>query len=180
MLVKRLIIQFIALIFLASCTVHNWYKPQGYRVFRQLPKGGSPGFTLGWLHGCESGMATQFGGGFYMTFYEWKKDPDISSSNPDIAKIKNRYKRELKNVNWNDENDIKRNLNDYRSIFWSAHIFCRHSAIGVLQMAGGRSSGEGFTPPVAGDARYDPTQHSIGNVWKLHGKGDTRIGTGLW
>ena len=81
---------------LSSCFwVPNWYKPQGYFIFRQAPKEGSPGFKLGWIHGCESGMGTQFGGTMYMTFYTWKKDPDISSSSPDINKIRNRYKKEL-------------------------------------------------------------------------------------
>ena len=171
----------IATLLLQSCFwVPNWYKPQGYTIFRQMPKGGSPGFDLGWMHGCESGLGTQFGGKMYMTFYTWKKDPDISSNNPDIEKIRKRYPVKLQKVNWNDPGDVKRNLDDYKVIFWSAHIFCRHAAIGLLQTAGGFEPSTGFTPPVAGEVRYDPRNHSIGNVWKLHGKGDTRIGTGFW
>ena len=166
---------------LQSCFwVPNWYKPQGYTIFRQMPKCGSPGFNLGWMHGCESGLGTQFGGKMYMTFYTWNKDPDISSNDPDIEKIRNRYPVKLQKVNWNDPKDVKRNLDDYKVIFWSAHIFCRHAAIGLLQTAGGFEPSTGFTPPVAGEVRYDPRDHSIGNVWKLHGKGDTRIGTGFW
>lgn len=166
---------------LSSCVwVKNWYKPQGYFVFRQMPENGSPGFNLGWTHGCESGLGTQFGGKMYMTFYTWKKDPDISSAQPDVEAIKKRYPKELKDVNWDNAAEVKRNFDDYKAVFWSAHIFCRHSAIGMLQTAGTAASATGFTPPVAGDTRYDPAHHSIGNVWKLHGKGDTRIGTGFW
>ena len=53
-------------------------------------------------------------------------------------------------------------------------MFCRHTVLGILQTAG-------MDPTLPGDARYNPVSHSIGNVWKLTGKGDTRIGaTGLW
>ena len=67
-------------------------------IFRHAPKEGSPGFRLGWMHGCESGLGTQFGGAIYQSFYSWKRDVDIASSNPDYKKIKNRYKKELKDV----------------------------------------------------------------------------------
>lgn len=172
MVFKKLLI-FTLLIALATCTP-NWYKPIGYRLFRQMPKGGSPGFNLGWVHGCESGLGTQFGGAIYMNFYTWQRDSDIVSSAPDIDKIRKRYKKELKDVNWNDSNDIKRNFRDYNKIFWSAHAFCRHSVVGTLQAAS-------MDPPLAGEVRYNPAAHHLGSIWKLDGKGDVRIGSkGLW
>ena len=108
-----------------------------------------------------------------MSFYSWSKDADIVSSNPDIAKIKTRYKKELKDVNWNDPADVKKNFSDYDTIFWGAHAFCRHSALGILQTAG-------MDPPLPGQERYNPMSHSLGNIWKMNGRGDTRIGTGNW
>lgn len=164
------------LLFVSSCSVRNWYKPMGYRIFKQMPKGGSPGFELGWIHGCESGLATQFGGAIYMSFYKWKKDPDIVASNrtpEQIKRIKRRYKKELKNINWEDSLSINKNFSDYNRIFWLAHIFCRHAALGGLQMSG-------MTPPLPGQTRYDPGAHSIGNVYKINATGDTRLGTGYW
>ena len=156
----------------ASCGKY-WYKPMGH-LFNKMPKNGSPGFKLGWEHGCNSGLGSQFGGAIYMSFYTWTKDVDIMSSNPDIPKIRNRYKKELKDINWNDPNDISKNFSDYKKIFWGAHIFCRHSVLGILQTAG-------MDPSLAGKPRYSPGAHSIGNVWNLKGKGDVRIGsTGHW
>lgn len=166
---NKIIIIF-TLIFLNSC-VANWYKPMGYRVFKQMPKGGSPGFELGWIHGCQSGLGSQFGGSFYMSFYSWSRDPDISSSTPNIDVIRNRYKKELKKINWNNPEEIKKNFDDYNKIFWSAHIFCRHSILGTLQSAG-------MTPPLPSQQRYDPSAHNIGSIWKINGKGDTRFATG--
>jgi hypothetical protein len=168
---KKIII--ITLIFFLTSCYRNWYKPAGY-LFTNMPKGGTPGFELGWIQGCESGLGTQFGSAFYMTMYTWNRDPDITSSKPDIEKIRNRYKKELKDVNWNDANDIKKNFNDYNTIFWAAHAFCRHSTVGMLQTAG-------LTPDLIKEGRWKPEQHSIGAVWKLTGKGDVRIGaSGLW
>lgn len=160
------------ILFLPSCNKY-WYKPMNY-LFNKMPKDGSPGFKLGWEHGCHSGLGSQFGGAFYMTMYTWKKDPDIMSSNPDIKKIRNRYKKELKDVDWNNPADIKKNFSDYKKIFWGAHIFCRHSVLGLLQTAG-------MDPSLPGKTRYDPGAHSLRNVWNLQGKGDVRIGsTGHW
>ena len=70
----------IILLFLTlnSCSPY-WYKPMGF-IFNHVPKEGSPGFRLGWMHGCESGLGTQFGGAIYQSFYSWKRDPDIASS----------------------------------------------------------------------------------------------------
>lgn len=138
-----------------------------------MPKNGSPGFKLGWIHGCQSGLGTQFGNAMFQTFYSWSRDPDITSVNPDIAKIRARYRKELIGINWNDREDIKRNFSDYNRIFWGAHVFCRHSVLGILQTAD-------MAPPLPGQERYDPAKNSISNVWKLNGKGDTRLGTGMW
>lgn len=168
-------ITILLILFSTSC-VKNWYKPYGYRIFSKMPSGGTPGFNLGWIHGCESGLGTQFSPGIYMSFYGWSKDPDIASSNPDVNKIRQRYKKELKNINWNSEADIKKNFSDYNTIFWGAHAFCRHSMLQTAQMAD-------MTPPLPGETRYDPAKHSIGNVWKLNARGDSRIGSGatsLW
>lgn len=166
------ILAIITIIFLSACA-KNWYKPMGQVLFSQMPKGGSPGYELGWIHGCESGLGSQFAGALYMNFYTWKRDTDIALSEPDYDKIRRRYKKELANVNWNDINDIKKNLSDYNTIFWGAHAFCRHSALGILQTAT-------MDPKLAGQDRYNPMEHSLGNVWKMTGKGDTRIGTGNW
>ncbi len=165
------LIAILLLLILSGC-YKNWYKPMGY-IFKNVPKNGSPGFTLGWIHGCESGLGTQFGGAIYQTFYSWHRDPDITSSNPDIAKIRKRYRKELRAVNWNDQRDIDKNFSDYNTIFWGAHAFCRHSVLGTLQTAN-------MNPALPSEERYDPMAHSIGNIWKITGKGDTRIGTGLW
>lgn len=164
----------IFLIIAVTCCVPNWYKPFGWRMFRQMPKDGTPGLRLGWLHGCESGLGTQFGGALFMTFYTWKRDADITSANPNVEVIRKRYKKELKGVDWNNPADIKKNFSDYNGIIWTAHAFCRHSLLGTLQSAD-------MTPKIPGQDRYDPTAHSVSNVWRLHGKGDVRIGkSGLW
>jgi hypothetical protein len=136
-----------------------------------MPKGGSPGFELGWIHGCQSGLGSQFGGAVYMTFYTWSRDPDITSVNPNIPKIRERYKKELKDVNWDNPEEVKKNFSDYNTVFWRAHIFCRHSVLGTLQSAG-------MSPSLPSRTRYDPGAHHIGSIWKIDGKGDTRISTG--
>jgi hypothetical protein len=172
MIFKKLLTIF--LIFSLTNCVPNWYKPMGYRVFRKMPKEGSPGFKLGWIHGCESGLGTQFGGSFFMSFYSWHRDPDIVAAFPDIPKIRARYKKELKGIDWNNKKEVKKNFDDYNAIFWGAHYFCRQTVLGSLQSAS-------MNPTLPGEERYDPGAHSVGNVWKLNGRGDTRIGsTGLW
>jgi len=45
--------------------------------------------------------------------------------------------------------------------------------LGILQTAD-------MSPPLPGQERYNPMGHSLGNIWKMNGKGDTRIGTGNW
>lgn len=171
MLKKTLLI---LLIFSLTSCVENWYKPMGWVLFRQMPKGGTPGYELGWIHGCQSGLGTQFGTSIYQSVYRWSRDADIASANPDIEKIRERYKKELKKVNWNDLDEVRRNFSDYNTIFWGAHVFCRHSVVGIAQAAG-------MAPPNPGAERYDPAAHNLGSVWKLNGRGDTRIGSaGLW
>ena len=106
-----------------------------------------------------------------MTFYTWSRDIDIASSNPNVTAIRERYKKELKNVNWSNPKEVKKNFSDYNTIFWGAHAFCRHSALGLLQSAE-------MDPPLPGEDRYDPGKHSLSNVWRIHSKGDTRISRG--
>lgn len=170
---KKILTIFLVL-FLSNCSTPNWYKPYGYLLFRQMPKGGTPGFRLGWVHGCESGLGTQFAGAVYMSFYTWKRDPDIASIDPNIPKIRARYKKELRDVNWNNAAEVKKNFSDYNTIFWGAHAFCRHSALGVLHTAD-------MEPPLPGDERYKMGAHSIGNVFKIT-KRDVRLGVngGMW
>ena len=172
-MLKKILLIF-SILFISSCHP-NWYKPHG-KLFRQMPEG-SPGFQLGWLHGCQSGMGTQFGSAIFMTFYGWSRDIDITSVTPNIEAIKKRYPKKLKGVNWNDLNDIKKNFSDYNTIFWAAHAFCRHSTLGILQNSG-------LEPDLSAGGRWHPHQHTIGAAWKMTGKGDTRIGAGgnssLW
>ncbi len=169
---------FILLIILSSSSCSRyWYKPYG-RIFNYLPKGGTPGFELGWLHGCESGLGSQFGGAAYMTFYTWKKDPTIAKATKtpeDIALIRKTYRKEkIAKINWNNPLEVEKNFSDYNTIFWGAHTFCRHAVLGQLQMAGMNLGGSGG-PPLAGDVRYDPAAHSLGNIYKIDGKGDARL-----
>ena len=77
----------IILLFLTNSCYYNWYKPMGY-IFTHMPKGGTPGFELGWRHGCESGLGSQFAGAIYMNFYTWKRDADLVISDPDYHKIR--------------------------------------------------------------------------------------------
>jgi hypothetical protein len=165
----------ITLLIASSCSTPNWYKPYGYMMFKKIPKNGSPGLKLGWQHGCQSGLATNFGGGIYMYFYTWSRDIDIASSNPDIEKIKRRYKKELAKVNWDNPADVSKNLSDYNTIFWNSYGFCKASVLGIL-----RTGGAGMTPKLPGQARYVLGEEDIGSVWRLDGKGDARIGTGNW
>ena len=169
------IFTFFLICFLANCSTPNWYKPYGYFLFSQMPKGGTPGFRLGWIHGCESGLGSQFGGVFYMSFYSWRRDADIVSVDPNVTKIRIRYRKELRGINWDDPAEVKKNFSDYNTIFWGAHAFCRHSVLGALQTAT-------MDPALPGATRYDMSAHSIGNVFKITGKSDTRLGANgsLW
>ncbi|MDA9817988.1 hypothetical protein N9C35_03010 [Flavobacteriaceae bacterium] len=163
---KKLSVILVSLFLLSGC-YPNWYKPYG-KIFRHMPEKGSPGFKLGWLHGCESGLGTQFGGAFMMTFYSWAKDPKISSYateekinpyDPQILSVKKKYGSKL-DINWDDPNEIKQNFYDYNTVFWRVHIFCRHATLQTLK-------GSGITPPLPNQQRYNPAAHSIMNVWKF-------------
>lgn len=172
MKILKIIFVFSVITSLNSCAP-NWYKPMGHTLFSQLPEGGSPGYNLGWMHGCESGAGTQFGGAIFQTFYTWHRDVDITSSNPNIPVIRARYKKELAGINWNDPQDIKRNFDDYSMVFWDAHHFCRQTILGIMQSAK-------MDPSLPGQDRYDPMAHSVSSVWKMTGKGDTRWAVGYW
>ena len=171
---SRKIFLLLLLTLTSSCGPY-WYKPHG-SVFRQMPKGGSPGFNLGWKHGCESGLGTQFGGAFYMTFYTWHRDVDIVKANPtpnDIERVRLRYPDELRNINWSDQKDVEKNFRHYNTIFWQGHNFCRQSILGMLQNAA-------MNPPIPGDDRVDFTKGALGNIYKIDGRGDARWGNGFW
>lgn len=158
---------------IASCGPH-WHKPHS-SIFKLMPKG-TPGFELGWQHGCESGLGTQFGGAIMMTFYTWHRDVQITKSNPtpeDIEAVRRRYPKELRGVNWNNPEDVKRNFSHYNSVFWQGHAFCRQSILGRLQNAG-------MNPPIPGDTRVEFDKIDIGNIYKIDGRGDARWGNGYW
>lgn len=162
------------LILISGCSKY-WYKPMG-SVFELMPKGGSPGFNLGWTHGCESGLGTQFGGAIYMTFYTWHRDVEITKANPtpeDIEKVRKRYPKELKGVNWDDPEDVKKNFRHYNYVFWQGHPFCRQRALGRLQNAG-------MNPAIPTQERIDFPKGAIGNIYKIDGRGDARWGNGYW
>ena len=164
MRITKFITILISLFLISNCSHPNWNKPYGI-IFKQMPKGGTPGFELGWQHGCESGLATNFGGSFFMSFYKWKKDEDIISKTPDYQKIRAKYNWK---INWNDEGEIKRNLGDYKKVFWKSHKFCRHSAVGNHQNA---DFGGKYQPIMKDTRRYDPTKHSIMQPWTTQGRG---------
>ena len=172
-MIKKYVIFVLAIITSCSSSSH-WWKPNGY-LFTMMPKGGSPGFNLGWVHGCQSGLGTQFAGAIGMTFYTWSRDVDITSTKPNIQAIRERYgKKELKDVNWNDPKDIKQNFSDYNLVFFDAYNFCRQTALGSLRASIGN-------PPLPNQTRYDPSDSNVGDIWKLDGGYDSRIGTtGYW
>ena len=167
---KKLFI--IILLLFTSCNYKNWYKPMG-RIFNTMPKGGTHGFDLGWIHGCESGLATQFGGEAYKMFYAWKKDPDIISVNPNFEAVKKRYKTELKNINWNDQKEVTKNFSDYKKIHSIAYFYCRQTVLGTVQSAG-------MTPDLPGSNQsIQPFGHNVWNVLQImQAPGDTL--QGIW
>jgi hypothetical protein len=167
---KKLII--IILLFFTSCSYKNWHKPMG-RVFNTMPKGGTPGFNLGWIHGCESGLATQFGGEAYKMFYAWKKDPDIISSNPNFDIVRKRYKKELKDIDWQNKKEVEKNFSDYKKIHPIAYFQCRQIILGTMQSAS-------MTPDLPGDNKLiQPFGHNVWNVLQIMGApGDTL--QGIW
>ncbi|MDA0901883.1 MAG: hypothetical protein O3B09_00535 [Proteobacteria bacterium] len=173
-LIKTIIILILPII-LTGC-YDNWYKPHGYS-FKHAPKTGSPGFKLGFKHGCESGFANNFGGTFYMTFYSWSKDRDLVIENPDIEKLRKRYEKEMP-INWDDPEEVKKNVNDYKKVFWQAHRFCRHSVLGTHHASGTMEQGGSWEPTLPGQERYSPggpKAHTIGNVWSFRGRGNSNL-----
>ena len=109
-----------------------------------------------------------------MTFYTWSRDVDIVSTKPNIKAVKERYPKDLKDVNWNDTADIKRHFSDYNLVFFDAYNFCRQTALGTLRASVGN-------PSIPGDARYNPSDANVGDIWKIGGAYDSRIGsTGFW
>ena len=147
----------------ASC-IGNWYKP-GSRVFKHVPKDGSDGLKAGWMDGCESGLATSFGGNMYMSFYSWKRDHTLIANQIDYASIYKRYGDKWKNINWNNKDSIDKSIKDYNLIFWRAHIFCRHFVLQNLNAAGGKVPGVGTDTVGINFQRH----LNIGDVFSLHG-----------
>jgi len=164
---KKIAILF-ALFFLTSCGPY-WYKPMG-KIFKQAPKApdqASYGFRLGWIHGCESGLATNFGGTFFMSFYKWKRDPDLIASNPDRYKLSRKYEDELP-LDWNNDREVEKNIYDYNNIFWTAHKYCRHYALGSLRMVD-------MEPDLPSAERFRLGSHNMTDMYRLDGFGDTRF-----
>jgi hypothetical protein len=160
------------LLLLTSCSRY-WYKPYG-KIFNHKPSG-SPGLELGWVHGCESGLGTQFGGAIMMTFYSWNKDETIAAysgeninpNSPEIIEVRNKYGKDL-DIDWNNPQEIAKNFNEYNMIFWRSHIFCRHSILQTL------NSSE-MTPPLPSEQRYEMDKHSPMDVWKFDRGNNFRI-----
>ena len=119
---KKILLLIISLSLLSSCGPY-WSKPYG-KIFKQAPKDGTPGYRAGWMDGCESGLATQFGSAIMMSFYEWKKDPDLSVARPDLNLIRKKYEDKW-DIDWNNTEEIQVNIRHYKRIFWISHIFCR-------------------------------------------------------
>ena len=155
----------------SSCGAY-WYKPMG-KIFNQAPKApeeASYGFRLGWMHGCESGLATNFGGVFFMTFYRWSRDADLLAQPLNKSKLSRRYKKEMP-IDWNNDLEVNKNVSDYNTIFWRVHQYCRHYALGSLRMVG-------FDPTLPGGKgkgdRFMLGNHSVTDLYRLDGFGDTR------
>ena len=152
-------------LFCSSCSKF-WYKPYG-KVFNLGPKKGSPGFKLGWEHGCISGLGSQFGGAVMMTFYTWTKDVQIAKrvqTPQDIEDIKNRYPQELKDINWNNPQEVTKNFNDYKTVFWNAHGYCHGMILGALQNAT-------MNPTIPGQTRYVPGSDNLNSIYRIDGRG---------
>ena len=150
-----------------------WYKPYG-RIFSHAPKDGNPGYRTGWIHGCESGLATQFGSAFMMSFYQWKKDPNLAIDKPDMNLVYQTYKDKW-DINWNNEEEIKENIKHYRKVFWFAHAFCRHSIIGTYQTAADAYNATAMNPPLPGEQRFVPGKHNLGNIYSIYGRGNSQL-----
>jgi hypothetical protein len=168
---KKLLIAMLTLLSISACGKY-WYKPYG-KIFNHGPKDGTPGYRTGWEHGCESGLATQFGSAFFMAFYSWKRDENLTISKPDMDLVKETYEKEW-DIDWNDLEEVKTNIRHYNKVFWLGHIFCRHSIVGTYQMAGS-AHGKSMDPPLPGEQRYVPGAHSLGNIYSFHGRGNSHL-----
>jgi len=150
---------------ISDCSKY-WYKPYG-KVFNLGPKKGTPGFKLGWEHGCISGLGSQFSGAIMMTFYTWTKDVQIAKAvqtPQDIDDIRNRYPKELDGVNWNNPEEVQKNFNDYKFVFWGAHTYCHQMIFGNLQNAN-------MAAPIPGQARFVPGADNLNSIYKIDGRG---------
>ena len=164
---RTITILIISILLLSGCGGNSKYllKPHGYTFLTQAPQEGTPGFRLGWYHGCESGFGSQFGGEFFMAFYTWQRDQDLIIKNPDIAKIKAKYEKELP-IDWNNPEEIKKNLSDYKKVFWHAHSFCRHTALGTHQ-ASASPGNNVYEPPLPGEQHFKPGGHNLSNIYSF-------------
>ena len=101
--IKNITLIIILLFFITSCNKY-WYKPASY-VLNNGPKKGSPGYLLGWNHGCQSGMATNFGGPLFLWLWDYKKDADLVRHDRDLEKLRVKYEKELP-INWDDPEEV--------------------------------------------------------------------------
>ena len=51
-----------------------------------------------------------------MTFYKWKKDPDLSVSKPDLRKIRIKYEDKW-DINWDNRDEINKILDITKKYF---------------------------------------------------------------
>jgi hypothetical protein len=142
----------IIIITLSSCTLtkENIFAPNK-RVFKAMPQDAHPDFKMGWMHGCETGLATGFTNDFYKMFYGFNKNVEMVRS----------------------ENA------QYSRGWYTAMRYCRHFGVGTLKEAGMAPSlpGKGYRSvlPLLGENGG----HSIfGSV--LHPKSFGAMGLSNW
>jgi hypothetical protein len=102
-----------------------------------------------------------------MTFYKWKRDPDLAKGSLDRVKLSRKYKKEIP-IDWNNDREVEKNIYDYNTIFWRAHQYCRHYALGSLKMSG-------MEPDLPGRERISLGSHDVTDLYRLDGFGDTRF-----
>jgi hypothetical protein len=127
MLKTLLITLLITLTSACNLTKDNLFAPNK-KLFKMLPEGPAD-YQLGWLDGCETGMATGFATDYYRYFYKFKKDIDM---------IKSGNKR-------------------YLRAWPAAMIYCRHYALGTLREATMQPllPGTGYPPiPFGGETLF--------------------------
>ena len=156
----------LSLIIITTSCNDSWYKP-GAHLLDNGPKTGSPGFLLGWRHGCESGISGSFTGNMFMYFWDYKRDPELMRKDLNTELLKEKYAKELP-INWNDSEEVKKMISDYKQPFWSAHAYCRHYGIQTLQMSD-------MAPANPKEARYVLGSHNVGSIWRLDARGDNRL-----